>query len=122
MVTEHCVLTSEGPCSEKCESCVRRGKTRFLSDRKGYRFPVTTDAQGRTHLYNSVPLDATGALSELIEAGVAALRLDLETETAESAARETARLRSALDRIAAGVSVKKPEGVSTSGHFFRGVR
>ncbi|HSK47358.1 MAG TPA: DUF3656 domain-containing protein [Coriobacteriia bacterium] len=122
MVTEHCVLTSEGPCAQKCESCPRRGETRFLRDRKGYRFPVTTDSQGRTHLYNSVPLDATGALPELIEAGVAALRLDLETETAESAARETARLRSALDRIAAGVSVKKPEGVSTSGHFFRGVR
>ena len=86
MVTEHCVLMAEGECRERCESCKRRKGWRFLRDRKGYSFPVRTDLAGRTHIYNAVPLDLTHALPEVLATGVAALRLDLETERANSAA------------------------------------
>lgn len=121
MVTEHCILMAEGPCGERCDSCTRRTMPRSLKDRKGYRFPVVTDPTGRSHLYNSVPLDLTHALPQLLDARLDALRLDLETESAEAAASEVRRARGALEAARAGQAVdKRPD--TTSGHYFRGVR
>lgn len=59
MITEHCLLTSEGPCSNKCPTCPRRLASqtgdRFLVelDRKssGARLTVRVDEKGRTRLY-----------------------------------------------------------------------
>ena len=59
MVTEHCMLMSQGPCDENCAECPRRKSPHVLKDRKGYEFPVVTDAMGRSHLYNAVELDTT---------------------------------------------------------------
>lgn len=71
MVSDHCFLMAEGPCDEHCATCARRcGTSRFLEDRKGYRFPVTTDVCGRGHIYNSVPLDVAHAIGDLLRAGV----------------------------------------------------
>ena len=81
MVTEHCVLMAEGECDRRCGTCARRASARMLRDRKGYEFPVQTDVSGRTHVFNSVRLDLTTALPEIIGAGVAALRLDVQTES-----------------------------------------
>jgi len=122
LVTEHCVLMSEGECREKCETCKRRTGWRFLRDRKGYSFPVQTDPTGRSHVFNAVPLDLTHALPELLETGVAALRLDLETERANTAAATVARVRQSLQDALAGRAPESQDrrGV-TSGHFFRGV-
>lgn len=123
MVTEHCILMAEGPCGEKCASCNRRTGAKWLKDRKGYRFPVITDPTGRSHIYNSVPLDLTHALGQLLDMRVDALRLDLETESAELAAREVRRVRRAVSAAIAGIATEKRADVlSTSGHFFRGVR
>ena len=61
--------------------CARRARTRWLQDRKGYRFPVVTDVTGRTHVYNSVPLDLVPRLAEVLATGVASLRVDLHTES-----------------------------------------
>lgn len=123
MVTEHCVLMAEGECDRRCAACSRRSSTRLLRDRKGYEFPIRTDVMGRTHLYNSVPLDLTYALDQVLETGVAALRMDLETETTNSAAEETARVRRALDAALAGAPLLDGKrSQTTSGHFFRGVR
>lgn len=123
MVTEHCILMAEGPCGERCDSCARRRTPRVLRDRKGYRFPVVTDPTGRSHVYNSVPLDLAHALTELVDAGVSAVRLDLETESAAEAAAEVRRMRSALERACAGIAVDKDrDRERTSGHYFRGVR
>jgi len=123
MVTEHCVLMAEGECAQRCVSCERRQGWRFLRDRKGYSFPVRTDTSGRTHIYNAVPLDLTHALDEVLATGVAALRLDLETERANSAAKIVATVRQSLQEALAGrpISHQKRDGV-TSGHFFRGVK
>lgn len=57
MVTEHCLLTSQGPCAETCATCTRRRVPFSLKDRKGYLFPVVTDEAGRSHLYNAVTTD-----------------------------------------------------------------
>ena len=59
MITEHCLLTAEGPCSNSCPTCPRRlasqAGDRFLVelDRKssGARLTVRVDEKGRTRLY-----------------------------------------------------------------------
>ncbi|MCI8468865.1 MAG: U32 family peptidase, partial [Eggerthellaceae bacterium] len=61
MVTEHCLLMSQGPCNEECATCPRRKSPHYLKDRKGFEFPVITDALGRSHLYNSVELDVAAS-------------------------------------------------------------
>jgi putative protease len=123
MVTEHCILMSEGLCKQGCDSCNRRAKPRFLRDRKGYELPVITDPTGRSHIYNAVPLDLTAALPELLECGVSALRLDLETVPANTAASWVARVRQALQDTLAGRDPITPEkGTVTAGHFYRGVK
>lgn len=122
MVTEHCVLMAEGLCKQGCDTCSRRSKPRYLRDRKGYELPVVTDPTGRSHVYNAVPLDLTAALPELLECGVSALRLDLETVPANTAASWVARVRQALQDTLAGRTPVTPEkGSVTSGHFYRGV-
>lgn len=59
MITEHCLLTAEGSCSNNCPTCPRRLASqtgdRFLVelDRKssGARLTVRVDEKGRTRLY-----------------------------------------------------------------------
>ena len=122
MVTEHCILMAEGECDRCCGSCLRRAENRTLRDRKGYLFPVRTDSTGRSHVYNSVPLDLTPALADLVSAGVAALRIDLTMESVAEATGIVSNVRLALDEAYAGIgkpAVRQTE--STSGHFFRGL-
>ena len=122
MVTEHCILMAEGECDRDCARCPRRRSGKWLLDRKGYRFPVRTDPSGRSHVYNSVPLDLLASIDEVLETGVAAVRLDLELLTAEDAAAQTRRARAALDSGSARVSGRAVGArTTTSGHFFRGV-
>jgi putative protease len=125
MVTEHCVLMAEGECDRDCRGCTRRGRTRWLRDRKGYRFPVATDVAGRTHVFNSVTLDLVPRLSEVLATGVVALRLDLHTESPAEVGAAVARVRKALGLTEAGVgeepSVDATARATTAGHFFRGV-
>lgn len=120
MVTEHCILMAEGECDRRCIDCARRSRTTLLRDRRGYSFPLVTDAGGVSHLYNSVPLDVTHALGDILAAGVSAVRLDLETLGPDEAAAEVCRVREALRRTQAG---QRNERVAetTTGHYFRGV-
>jgi len=123
MVTEHCVLMAEGPCDRLCRRCTRRSQGHVLRDRKGYDFPVATDVTGRSHVFNSVPLDLVTALPELIDAGIAAIRVDLATESAQQASDIVRRIAGALDGAMAGVPAQQTsrEGRTTSGHYFRGL-
>ncbi len=124
MVAEHCVLQSAGPCSHDCASCARRKKPWTLRDRKGYLMPVTTDAAGRAHIYNAVPLDLSRSISELIEAGVAMVRLEMQTAGADEAAAVTREWSDRLKRAGAGKQLPYTPIVepATTGHFYRGVR
>ena len=121
MITEHCLLMSQGDCGEQCGTCPRRKSPHYLKDRKGYEFPVITDAFGRSHLYNSVPLDGIPALPELIAAGVTAVMVDttlMNSEEAEAAVARAVRARNVA--LADGNALSKLEG-HTSGHLYRGV-
>ncbi len=99
--------------------------TRVLRDRKGYLFPVRTDVSGRSHVYNSVPLDLVPALREVLDTGVAAVRLDLQMLTTPQAAAQVARARRrALAAVASGIDVPQSRAAgapTTTGHFFRGL-
>ncbi len=130
MVTEHCVLMSEGECDRNCRGCSRRAQTRWLRDRKGYRFPVLTDVAGRSHIYNAVPLDLVPRLAEVLATGVRMLRLDLHSESPAEASTAVQRVRRAIGLAEAGVAPEPAEAEArraagdrqtTSGHFYRGV-
>ncbi len=121
MVTEHCLLMSQGPCNQKCASCVRRKSPHFLKDRKGYEFPVVTDQLGRSRLFNSVELDVAHALPEIIQAGVTWLMVDATLMNVDETTQAVTRVVKARNVAHAhGDSLPKKEG-ATSGHLFRGV-
>jgi len=123
MVTEHCVLMAERDCDRACTACERRQTKSALKDRKGYLFPVKTDPTGRTHIYNSVPLDLVRILPEILTSGVSAVRIDLDTEEVDSAAAAVSHLRRAIDAVVAGGdTLAQRPGETTTGHYFRGVR
>lgn len=124
MVAEHCILQAAGACDHACARCARRRSVWSLRDRKGYDMPVTTDVAGRAHLYNAVPLDLSRALPEILEARIAALRLDLESSAPEDAAVLTRAWRDRLELALQGRAVidRPIQDPSTAGHFYRGLR
>lgn len=123
MVSEQCVLQASGPCGRRCDSCTRRTAWWRLRDHKGYEFPVTTDSSGRSHIMNSVTLDLTRALDEVLASGVAAVRLDFTDEEPTHAAGVVTAVRSALTAVVAGASppAEPLAEPATSGHFYRGL-
>jgi U32 family peptidase len=124
MVAEHCVLSASANCDRRCATCGRRRRMWTLRDQKGYAFPVTTDAMGRAHLYNAVPLDLSRAVDEILAAGISEVRLDLFGATADEAARVTTAWRDILTDAAAGRpgTDRALFDPATTGHFYRGVR
>lgn len=117
MVSDHCFLMAQGPCDGHCAQCKRRRVDTFLEDRKGYRFPVTTDIQGRGHIYNAVPLDVVHTIRDLLNAGVRGFAVDCTHEDQGTVEHEMNRVRSALN----GNKVAK-EPDTTTGHLFRQVQ
>ena len=122
MVTEHCLLMSQGPCDERCGQCPRRKSPHYLRDRKGFEFPVVTDALGRSHLYNSVALDVANSLPELLACGISAFMVDTTLMNKEEAAQAVGRARRALSvaQNDGNAVAKMPN--ATTGHLFRGVQ
>lgn len=121
MITEHCLLMSQGPCDENCDECPRRKSPHYLRDRKEYEFPVITDALGRSHLFNGVQLDVAQTLPDLIHAGVSAFMVDttlMNVEETTKAVQRAVRARNVAH--ADGNAIAKTPG-TTSGHLFRGV-
>lgn len=124
MVTEHCALMSLGECRQLCGTCPRRLSWHALRDAKGYAFPVSTDPTGRSHIFNSVPLDLTRSLPEIVAAGVAAVRLDFTVEHQQEAQHITRLVREGVVAAVAGKPAEDAKLASsvTTGHFFRGIR
>lgn len=121
MVTEHCLLMSQGPCNQKCAECARRKSPHYLKDRKGYEMPVITDCTGRSHLYNAVQMDVAHLMPEIIGAGVSTVLVDATLMNVKETTEKVARAVRARDIAQKdGNKVAKAEG-ATSGHLFRGV-
>lgn len=121
MVTEHCLLMSQGPCNQKCTECARRKSPHYLKDRKGYEMPIITDCTGRSHLYNAVQMDVAHLMPEIIGAGVSTVLVDTTLMNVKETTEKVARAVRARDIAQKdGNKVAKAEG-ATSGHLFRGV-
>lgn len=121
MVTEHCLLMSQGPCNQKCTECARRKSPHYLKDRKGYEMPVITDCTGCSHLYNAVQMDVAHLMPEIIGAGVSTVLVDTTLMNVKETTEKVARAVRARDIAQKdGNKVAKAEG-ATSGHLFRGV-
>lgn len=121
MVTEHCLLMSQGPCNQKCTECARRKSPHYLKDRKGYEMPVINDCTGRSHLYNAVQMDVAHLMPEIIGAGVSTVLVDTTLMNVKETTEKVARAVRARDIAQKdGNKVAKAEG-ATSGHLFRGV-
>lgn len=121
MVTEHCLLMSQGPCNQKCAECARRKSPHYLKDSKGYEMPVITDCTGRSHLYNAVQMDVAHLMPEIIGAGVSTVLVDTTLMNVKETTEKVARAVRARDIAQKdGNKVAKAEG-ATSGHLFRGV-
>ena len=121
-MTEHCLLMSQGPCDEDCDACPRRKSPHYLKDRKGFEFPVVTDALGRSHLYNAVRLDVVHAMPDLIGAGLSAVMVDATLMNVEETSRAVARVVRARRLANVGEGAVPKEQGTTSGHLFRGVQ
>ncbi len=122
MVTEHCLLMSQGPCNQECDVCPRRKSPHYLKDRKGYEMPVVTDCTGRSHLYNAVQLDIAHLMPELMSAGVSTVMVDATLMNVDETTKKVQRAVRARDIAQKGNNkVAKAEG-ATSGHLFRGVQ
>ena len=121
MVTEHCMLMSQGPCDENCAVCPRRKSPHALLDRKGDEFPVVTDAMGRSHLYNAVETDIAPAMPDLLAAGISSYMVDATLMNAEETAHAVGRAIRALHvaQNDGNAIAKMPN--TTSGHLYRGV-
>ncbi len=121
MVCEHCLLMSQGACHEQCTSCSRRTSHYVLKDRKDFEFPVFTDILGRSHLYNSVPLDTVPAIPDLLSAGVSSFMIDATIMNVDQTRRAVGRVVFALETAYGHAgSADKAKG-TTSGHLYRGV-
>lgn len=121
MVTEHCLLMSQGPCNQQCATCPRRKSPHYLKDRKGYEMTVITDCTGRSHLYNAVTLDIAHLAPELIRAGVSAFMVDTTLMNVAETTKNVQRAVRARDiALKSGDCVSKAKD-ATSGHLFRGV-
>lgn len=121
MITEHCLLMSQADCNENCEECPRRKSPHYFVDRKGFEFPVLTDAAGRSHIYNSVELDIAQAVPQLIAAGVTTFMVDATMMNVEETAHAVGRAVRALEIARRdGNSVAKVSG-ATTGHLYRAV-
>ncbi len=121
MVTEHCLLMSQGDCDENCNMCPRRKSPHYLKDRKDFEFPVVTDFLGRSHIYNAVQLDVVHAMPDLINAGLTYLMVDTTLMNVEETSRAVAHVVRARNVANSnGVALTKASG-TTSGHLFRGV-
>lgn len=121
MITEHCLLMSQGPCDQQCATCPRRKSPHYLKDRKDFEFAVITDLFGRSHLYNSVALDVVPAIPDLLAAGISSFLVDTTLMNGEEAAQAVSRAVRALEvaQRDGNTLAKLPD--TTSGHLYRGV-
>lgn len=124
MISENCIIGTtrgEGICSRCGRFCEE--KDYYLEDRLKYRFPLFSDRDGRSHIYNSRDLCLIDEVSKIKEFASVRLMFSIEDEPvseiidAYKLAREQTLDASTLkDRLLA-ISPRP----FTTGHYFRGV-
>ncbi|MCH4221496.1 MAG: U32 family peptidase [Eggerthellaceae bacterium] len=121
MITEHCLLMSQGPCDQNCDSCPRRLSPHYLQDRKDYQMSVITDRCGRSHLFNAVRFDCAHIVPDLIMSGVTSFMVDTTLMNVAESSEAVGRAVHARDTaVRTGNALSKIKG-TTTGHLFRSV-
>jgi len=136
-ISEDCIFATATACPGK-RRCGRREGYAGIRDPKGHIFPVTTDEECRTHIWNSRETCLIDSLPELCRAGLAGFALDCRikppaytravtaayVEGAERAAgadeKSEADVRSLLGKKKDDLK-KIAAGGLTAGHLYRGV-
>jgi putative protease len=140
MVSEHCVIGSvlggPGTAEEKGarQACggTCAGRRCGLKDRMGMTFPLRTDIFCRTHLYNAREMCLLEYIKPLCQAGINALRVELEINEAGYTALVVGSYREELDKYLNNPGAYRPPGEGhrlikalggafTKGHYYRGV-
>ncbi|MEW6727453.1 MAG: DUF3656 domain-containing protein, partial [Bacillota bacterium] len=135
MVSDYCVVgavTGEGKTGVQCKAACKTN-TFMLKDRLGVLFPVAVDPACRMHIFNSRDLSAVDAVPELVQAGVAAVRIDGRLKSAAYVLKATGIYRKVIDacvrnpdryqvpdKVRADLEALSPQGF-TKGHYYRGV-
>jgi putative protease len=118
MVSEYCVTGSflghldKGKCTFNCR------EQAYLEDRKKERFPLKQDQFGRTHILNGHPLSMLAHAKNMEKMGIARLRIDGRSLTAEEVGTLTALYKGVLQ---GDTLVEENRPHTTRGHYFRGV-
>lgn len=131
MVSEYCMLREalgwgEKPCEKVC-----RHDTFNLRDRRGYDFPVETDARCRAYVFNSRTLCMVEDLPRLIRLGFGSLRIEARRGDPGYIEETVHSYRLALDALARGGKVDLTQlqeelrrvapSELTKLHYYRGV-
>ena len=110
-------LANGGKCGAQCSAPCASQPCYELVDKKGEKFPVRVDQFCRQHIFNCRTLDASGSLLEIVQAGVARLRLDCRL----TEAKDVVNIIQSMRRELCGGIPAQPQPNSTRGHYFRGV-
>jgi putative protease len=133
MVSEHCAIGAVEGCYTKGKHVPCRRHDYELVDEKGFRFQLVTDGKCRMHLMNSRELAMLNKLPDLVNAGIATLRMDTEGLKPDTVGPILRTYRTALDELilqresyrfndSLWEAMKANSSLPfTTGHFYRGV-
>lgn len=121
MTSEHCILQVADACIHDCASCRLRTRDFRLKNIDGRLLPVRTGLNGRSHLYDGVPLDITPQIPQLLRAGVSRFLVDGTLMDIDMLSRSAARAKRALDSARLNRTPDKRLPGTSSGCLFQGV-
>jgi putative protease len=122
--------------TEDCLPCLASGEAAFwgLQDFKRV-FPLRTDNESRTHIFNSVETCLIDHMPKIFEIGLDSISIDARGRTGKYAKEMAGLYRTAIELTAAGGGSLKEDlealkkearlrslGGITSGHFIKGLR
>jgi collagenase-like PrtC family protease len=106
----------------KLPSLPAQKKTIYLKDRLAYKFPVRVDRFGRSHIFNSVALDLTAFIPEIINAGINSLMVDARILPPKQIKTEINRVKEAIDLAQSSAKSLNKRSNRTTGRFFSPVK
>jgi putative protease len=130
MESEHCLIGSVlGQKDENgfnCGSQCKSGDFEII-DEKGFEFPIKTDSQCRTHIFNSRELCLLDDIPQLIKAGISRIRIDARNMDDYNVGMVTRAYRANIDAYYTGDTKHIWQGSDVSefhtrGHYHRGVQ
>ncbi len=120
MMSRHCYLSRSHECSRHCLECPHRRVAHHFVDRMNYSFPLITDCNGVSHLYNGIEYDAITAIDDLVAIGIRSFMIDTTLMDEKGVQGSIGRFKKALDPTQSIKATKRNN--TTTGHLYRGVQ